>query len=82
MAFRALERLRIFQIFRELFPPGAAVHKVTNLYDIILRMTENTGNQNEEPEGRSGQLLGCVFAVVIVGFIFFVLFFFMRSCGG
>jgi hypothetical protein len=44
--------------------------------DIILWMPEN----DPVPESRGGQILGCGFALLIAGFIFLVLFVFMRSC--
>jgi len=45
----------------------------------ILGMAEP--ETNEEPPKQSGQFLGCLFSLLAVGFIFFTLFFFMRSCG-
>ena len=36
---------------------------------------------NEEPPKQGGQILGCVFAALAAGFIFFGIFLFMRACG-
>jgi hypothetical protein len=43
-------------------------------------MPEEPDENNEEPQHKSGQFLGCVFAIAAAGFIFLFLFVFMRSC--
>lgn len=50
-------------------------------HDIILRMAEkNERPHTEEEKPKEGQVLGCVFALVAVGFIFVALFVFLRAC--
>jgi hypothetical protein len=36
---------------------------------------------NEGPPKQSGQFLGCAFSLLAAGFIFFMIFLFMRACG-
>jgi hypothetical protein len=37
-------------------------------------------DQEKEESHKRSQILGCVFAVLAIGFIFLVIFAFMRSC--
>lgn len=80
VTFGAFEGLRIFQILGQLLPTRAAIHIYSRIHDIILAMTEDEENQNEEQELKGGQFLGCVFAAATVLFIFLVVVIFMRAC--
>ena len=80
VTFRTFEGFRIFKILRHFFPTRRAVHSHIPIHDIILHMADETEEQEGSEPPKEGQLLGCLFALGAVGFVFFLLFFFLRAC--
>lgn len=57
---------------------------INSFHDIMYAMSdepEEKGREEPPPQQKKeGQLLGCIFAIAGMGFIFFCLFLFMRAC--
>jgi hypothetical protein len=76
VTFRTLKILGVFEVLRHFLPTSGAIHTAAPTHDIILPMPPEP---DEEPK-KGGQILGCLFAFLAVGFIFFLLVLFLRAC--